>query len=50
MYLVRVSATGQDVQQVSRGDEVEAWKGQALGVQILGQSFFTKSQSARTGE
>lgn len=50
MYLVRVSATGQDVQQVSRGDEVEAWEGQALGVQILCQGFFTKRQSARTGE
>lgn len=49
LYLVRVSAVGEDVQQVCRGNEVKPWKGQTLGVQILSQGFLTKSQSAGTG-
>ena len=45
-YLLRVSAIGQNVQQVSRGDEVEPGEGKPLGVQILSQSLLTKSQPA----
>ena len=44
--LLRVGPVGQDVQQVSGGDEVEAGEGQALGVQVLSQSLLTQGQPA----
>ena len=37
-------ALGQDVQQVSRGDEVESGEGQPLGLQVLCQSLLTHRQ------
>lgn len=44
-HLVWIGSIRHDVQQISRGDEVEAWEGQTFGVQVLGQSLFTHGQS-----
>ena len=39
---------GEDVQKVSRGDKVEPWESQLLGLQVLSKSLLTNSQPAYT--
>lgn len=46
-YLLRLGSLGENVQQVSWGDEVEARKSDPLGFQVLSQGLFTKGKSAR---
>ena len=45
-HLYGLCALGQDVQQVSGGDEVEAGEGQSLGLKVVSQSLLTQCQSA----
>lgn len=44
-YLHGVVSIGENVQQVSRGHEVEPWERQPLGLQVFSQCFFTHSQA-----